>query len=657
MSPLDRLLDAVVSRAGIVLLTLLIAAGGMAGHAKLQRVVAGVEGARSVFDRPGLRDGMSALTDLSYLDRVVQEARLTGEISTGQRFLFRRYVILLEEHVAGFRQKFEGAPSDLALTTAQSTLGIALEAAQQVSSSDFAELDTATAVLLSNSDRARSAIIEFIDNSRMHQSEAARQQSELLDTFVGVSVGGMAIMGAIWLAMVLLVRRAIHAKRLRREAESKADFLAYNDPLTGLPNLIGFREILRKRLRGGDTLVLAIANLDGFKAVNQIHGQRIGDEVLREVAFRLDTRIKAHGGMTARLSADEFAVIFPYGSHGEVRGLARFLLRDACRPIVRQQVSVEVGLTIGIAASPVVEALRPVTADALCAAADLALRDGKLHARGGIVLYDADLEAKYSDRRNLLLAIPAALRQHEFFVVYQPKIDLATGRVYGFEALIRWLRDGATVSPADFLPLAEEARLILGLDYFVLREAATQLVAWNIGRCEPLTISVNLSALHFEDDAVLDELAAVLRDTGLDPRLLVLEITETVLLDDWPRVKRILEAFRAIGVRVSLDDFGTGYSSLAYLRRIAADELKIDRAFVTELEQSHEARFILDAIVDIAGGLGMTIVVEGIETAAQSQIVQSFGCRHGQGYFFGAPMTAADIDARVLATGPARKIA
>jgi EAL domain-containing protein (putative c-di-GMP-specific phosphodiesterase class I) len=309
-------------------------------------------------------------------------------------------------------------------------------------------------------------------------------------------------------------------------------------------------------------------------------------------------------------------------------------------PIVTKSAPLVCDFSLGVVTTAPARTQSRWSSESIVRAAEMALYEAKSDEKGNLTFYDAELEQRHVARRALIDAIPLALENDEFFVAFQPKVDLLSRETYGFEALIRWARDGSIVPPDEFIPFAEENNLIIDLDLFVMRTAVSQLVAWNDLRDKPLCVSVNLSGLHFSNDSIVQEVKNVLAETGLAPHLLTLEITETILLDDWSNMQILLKALRELGVLISLDDFGTGYSSLAYLRRISADELKIDRSFVTELEQSQEARFILDAVVDIANGLGMTIVVEGIETAAQSQIVQSFGCTNGQGYLFGAPKDA-----------------
>ena len=204
--------------------------------------------------------------------------------------------------------------------------------------------------------------------------------------------------------------------------------------------------------------------------------------------------------------------------------------------------------------------------------------------------------------------------------------------------------DGKVVPPGAFLPVAEESRQITKLDLLVLEDATRQTAEWNARFGTSLSVSVNLSALHFDDFAIVDEVKFALARASLLPELLTLELTETILLEDWEKVQDILAELRSLGCRISLDDFGTGYSSLAYLRRIEADELKIDRSFVIDIEESQETAYILDAVVDIAKSLGMSIVVEGVETEAQAGIVESFGCDRAQGFLYGKPLLHAEAE-------------
>jgi diguanylate cyclase len=253
--------------------------------------------------------------------------------------------------------------------------------------------------------------------------------------------------------------------------------------------------------------------------------------------------------------------------------------------------------------------------------------------------------------------MPAALAAGDFIVEYQPQVWLSTGALHGFEALVRWRPEGITISPELFVPLAEESGFVAELDLWVLRHALREAMSWNLPDDARTGISVNLSAQHFRDRAVIDHVRACLEETGFPPALLTLEITEGVLIDDWEQATAVLAAFRAIGLHVALDDFGTGYSSMSYLRRLAVSEVKIDRSFLLDLEGSAQTRMVLDGLVDIVAALGMRLVVEGIENEAQARILRGFGAQIGQGYLFGrsVPGSAARTLAMGAGSGPLRQ--
>ncbi|NND19746.1 MAG: EAL domain-containing protein [Silicimonas sp.] len=319
-------------------------------------------------------------------------------------------------------------------------------------------------------------------------------------------------------------------------------------------------------------------------------------------------------------------------------------------PVEFEGESLDVGLSLGIAPSDrVVESL-PLGFESLCRIADFCLYASKTSGRNQYTIFDSELNEQFVARRAILTELSEAMKWGEIEAWFQPKVSLETEAVFGFEALCRWNRGGTLVPPNEFIPVAEASGSIIELDLYMMREACRIVSAWNRSVGTEYSVSVNLSATHFRSGSIVESVARVLRDTGLTPGLLTLEITETVQLVNWDVVRDIFAQLRKLGCRISIDDFGSGYSSLAYLRAMQADELKIDRSLVQEIETSDEARHVLSSVIELAHSLNMRVIVEGVESEDQSDILSSLGCIYGQGFLFGRPMPAKSALARYAAS-------
>jgi diguanylate cyclase (GGDEF)-like protein len=415
-----------------------------------------------------------------------------------------------------------------------------------------------------------------------------------------------------------------------------------HDALTGLPNRTLFLDRARQAVdvaaRTHAWPAVLYLDLDGFKPVNDEYGHDIGDAVLRTVATRLRGCIRP-ADTAARLGGDEFAILL--GGPIDPQSVNRVVDR------VRAQFDVPVDLGDGrvakIGASIGIAVGDPGTEDAdwLIRQSDIAMYAAK-RSGGGTVYYEAGMGDPTSARDQQVADLTRAIANDELFTVFQPLINLRTGRPTGAEALVRWQHpeDGLR-SPDEFIGLAEETGLIIEIGALVLRDACRQAARWNAVDAEhPLSITVNLSARQLADPRIVDTVTMALGDAGLDPRRLVLEITETVLMQDREAAAATLWQLKALGVRIAIDDFGTGYSSLAYLRRFPIDMLKIAREFVDGLGRDAHDDVITRAIVELAGTLGLLTVAEGIETHDQQTIVTALGCDIGQGYLFSKPVDA-----------------
>jgi diguanylate cyclase (GGDEF)-like protein len=416
----------------------------------------------------------------------------------------------------------------------------------------------------------------------------------------------------------------------RRQAEAFIAKLASEDPLTGLPNRRVFRASIEKLIgaEGEATkFALLFLDLDRFKVINDTLGHRIGDMLLIEVAKRLQQSLQS-GDVLARLGGDEFAIVMPsLRSRAGLAAAANTIVERVAQPYDIDGHRIRSTVSIGIAVGP----SDGGNADDLLMAADLALYAVKTNGRGTYCFYKHTMNEELKGRRQIETDLREAIEQKQLYLEYQPIIDLRRNIIAGFEALARWRHPTlGAISPAVFVPVAEDTGLILPLGEWALREACSQAAAWP----NDLKIAVNLSPVQFSSPNLADMVVRILAETGLAPQRLVLEITERLFISDTEKTLTILHRLKAIGVGVAMDDFGTGYSSLSSLRGFPFDKIKIDRAFVKELGENLQNSVIVQAVIIIAGALGMTTVAEGVETAAQQRMLTALGCDEAQGYLY-----------------------
>ncbi|MCK1477464.1 EAL domain-containing protein [Bradyrhizobium sp. 197] len=426
----------------------------------------------------------------------------------------------------------------------------------------------------------------------------------------------------------------------RKRAEARLAFMAQHDGLTGLPNRNLLRqqvdEILLHTRRSTDKVALLMLGLDNFKAVNDALGHAVGDKLLRGVGKRLRSTLREEDAL-ARLNSDEFAIVQSGLTRPEDAVLlAKRLLEAIADPYLLDGHSVVIGASIGIAMAPG----DGDDSEKLLKSAGMALSRAKLDARGTFAFFEAALDAKAQGRRKIEVELRDAIQSDVLRPYYQPLIDLQSGRITGFEALVRWPHaDRGMISPAEFIPVAEETGLINPLGGLMLRRACLDAATWP----DDVRVAVNLSPLQFRSGNLLSVVTDALKQSGLPPRRLELEITETLLLEKSAQVLATLHALRALGVRISMDDFGTGYSSLSYLRSFPFDKIKIDQSFVRDLGANREAQAIIRSIVSLGKGLGVIITAEGVETEAELSCLRAEGCDEGQGFLFSKARPNAEI--------------
>jgi diguanylate cyclase (GGDEF)-like protein/PAS domain S-box-containing protein len=427
----------------------------------------------------------------------------------------------------------------------------------------------------------------------------------------------------------------------RKLAEERLHFLANHDALTGLPNRTLFLERLQRALDRAEEdsshLALFFVDLDRFKLINDTLGHRAGDELLLRIADDLRAVLPPHATV-ARLSGDEFTVLLEnIVSIDQAASRAQAILDELASETELRGEELYVTASIGISLYP--EDGR--SAEPLLANADAAMYRAKERGRNTFQFYTADLNARATERLKLEYALHRALSQSEFELWYQPKVELANGRLHGAEALLRWRHpELGLVSPAVFIPIAEESSLMAGIGEWVLNTACSDVRRWVEAGLFAGRMAVNLSGRQFKFANIAEQVQGILQRSGLDSRWLELEVTESVAMDEERGMVEVLKQLRTLGLQLAIDDFGTGYSSLSYLKRLPVQVLKIDQSFVAGLPGNADDGAITSAIVSIAKSLGLKVVAEGVETVEQQQFLAGLGCEYGQGYLFGKPMPA-----------------
>ena len=439
----------------------------------------------------------------------------------------------------------------------------------------------------------------------------------------------------------------------RQRAETRITHMATHDALTDLPNRTLFRQRLNDRLAAfgaaSHPFAVLMLDLDRFKVVNDSFGHPTGDALLRQVGERISSTLCGEDTV-ARLGGDEFAVLTADGSKSGVDGLSARLIARLSEPYDLDGRAVEIGVSIGAAFAP----LDGSSPEELLKMSDMALYQAKAEGRGVLRYFSATMDAELKVRNDLEHDLRHALERGEFVLHYQPQVDLASGRIVGVEALVRWEHPvRGLVGPNDFIPFAEDTGLIVQIGAWVVRQACFDAVSWP----GDIRVAVNLSPVQFDGGDLWETILEALAASGLDPRRLELEITESTLLANTEATVAMLHRLRDRGIRVAMDDFGIGYSSLAYLRSFPFDKIKIDRTFVSEIMTSDDCAAIVRAVAGLGQSLGVATTAEGVETSAQEEMVRRQGCTEMQGYYFSPPRPASDIVAMLKAQADAAQIA
>jgi diguanylate cyclase (GGDEF)-like protein/PAS domain S-box-containing protein len=562
---------------------------------------------------------------------ILIEERLTGD---GGVIGLRVDITELKQREASFRLLFDGNPVPMIICALEGERIIGVnDAAVKHYGFDRAAFEKLTirSVQAFETDPPWSSALSD-DELTARTWKHVRADGSLIDVAIYARRLVYAGQSAVLLALMDITERT--------KAEARMVFMAQHDSLTTLPN----RSLLRQRMdemlpharRSTDKVAVLILGLDNFKAVNDTLGHGAGDKLLRAVAKRLRSILREED-VIARLNSDEFAVVQNGMTRPEDAGLlARRLLEAIADPFLIDGHCVVTAATVGIAMAPG----DGDESDRLLKHAAMALSRAKSESRGSFAFFESEMDARAQKRRKIELDLRAAIQDEVLRPHYQPLIDLASGRITGFEALVRWPHpDRGMISPAEFIPVAEETGLIAGLGGLMLRRACADAANWP----DDIRVAVNLSPLQFRVGNLLSVVMDALNKSGLPARRLELEITETLLLEKSSEVLATLHALRALGVRISMDDFGTGYSSLSYLRSFPFDKIKIDQSFVRDVAGNREAQAIVRAIISLGAGLGVTITAEGVETEAELGYLREQGCHEGQGFLFSGARPNADV--------------
>lgn len=466
-------------------------------------------------------------------------------------------------------------------------------------------------------------------------------QLALLMSFRATNVGLLSFL--LWVVECTCIVGGNILERANRKAFFHNKILkhqAYHDTLTGLPNRFRFSEQLKLFVESHNQMAVLFIDLDQFKMINDTRGHTIGDQILQQAAQRLVACVGTEG-IVSRFGGDEFTVVLPMNTQDEIAMVAEHIVSDIRRPFFIGNSEFYLRTSIGISLYPT----NGTDIDTLIKNSDMAMYGSKASGGNNYQFFSSSMNHSLEERVNLERLLHTALANHEFVMYYQPQIDLRTRRVSGVEALIRWVHpERGLISPDQFIPIAEETGLIVSIGEWALRTACMQAKKWNREHQHPVHLSVNLSVKQFLPNDIVASVDRVLRETGLSPNLLELELTESIILQNTDSVLATMHRLKKLGVRISIDDFGTGYSSLAYLKDFPIDSLKIDRSFIHSLPHNDKNAAIISAIITLARNLGLKSVAEGVETTEQLHFFETEDCDVVQGYYFSRPLPEDQIN-------------
>jgi diguanylate cyclase (GGDEF)-like protein len=510
------------------------------------------------------------------------------------------------------------------------------------------------------------AIADQLQHAK-NQSEIRALQQEILSTDLSLSTeerefaehlnDGMHFL-AICLcvtqgaaALMLILLASLVSRRMmavREDALEQVHQLAHYDPLTGLPN----RSLLHRRLNAAlaearDTrkkVAVLFLDLDNFKLINDSLGHSVGDALLKEIAQRLQRHVRDQDTI-GRVGGDEFLIILAgLEEVADASHAAKRILRSVSAGITNDDVPLNLSCSIGISLFPE----HGIDSESLIRNADAAMYSAKESGRNRLRFFTEEMNASVMERLTLESSLRLALERQEFYLDYQPQLEIATGRITGLEALLRWNHpELGLVPPGKFIKLAEECGLILPIGEWVLKTACAQTQQWQDQGLPAIPIAVNVSAVQFRQDGFCDLIRTTLRETGLAPHYLELELTESLLLSNEDVMSRVLDELKAMGVKLTIDDFGTGYSSLSYLRQFPVTKLKIDQSFIRDVSRRASDAAIATAIISMARHLNLRVIAEGVETEEQFSFLRAQHCDEIQGYYLSKPLSAGELPHRL----------
>lgn len=445
--------------------------------------------------------------------------------------------------------------------------------------------------------------------------------------------------------MVRSIRYALERKRL----EDDIRYQAHHDPLTDLPNRLLFIDHLRREVaqapRDKHLLAVMFLDLDNFKGINDSIGHEMGDQFLKTVAKQLTTLLR-EGDTVGRFGGDEFVLLLHRANQVEdVAKIVQRIIETIKTPWTMSGREFHITASLGIAIHP----NDGEDAETLLRNADIAMYRAKEGGRNNYQFYTSAMSAKILERLELENSLRRALEHHEFVLHYQPRVNVNTAQIVGVEALIRWQHpDRGLISPAEFIPIAEESGLIVPIEEWVLHTACSQNKTWQKSGFPTICVSVNISSRHFQQQNLPEKIDSVLKETGLDGHWLDLEITEGTAMEDVEHTIKMLCKLKEMGIRIEIDDFGVGYSSLNYLKRLPIDALKIDRSFVKDINIDLTDLAIVITIINLAKNLKLKVIAEGVETKEQLVFLKEQGCDEIQGYLFSKPVPVAGLEKMLL---------
>lgn len=496
------------------------------------------------------------------------------------------------------------------------------------------------------------AVREEAANKRETVSDQREAAAALREADIRTAEGALEATSADHIDMLRqanahLVIATLDANKLTEQVEAaklKLAHLAHHDGLTGLPNRMLLQDRLGQAIevarRQGLQLAVLFMDLDRFKHINDSLGHAVGDQLLKSVAQRLLACVR-QSDTVSRQGGDEFVLLLSQVQHADdAAQFAQKILTALALPHSIDGHDLHVSVSVGISIYPA----DGQDAETLLKCADTAMYHAKENGRNNFKFFEQDMNARAVERQNIESSLRNALERREFVLHYQPKIGLRSGAIVGVEALIRWQHPKrGLLQPMDFVPIAEDCGLIRPIGRWVLQEACRQAQAWLQAGLPPIIMAVNASALEFRDEDFLENLQMTLEETQLDPRLLEIELTESVLIRDAEAARSVLHAIAKMGVKLAIDDFGTGYSSLSYLQRFPIHTLKIDKSFVNQMTSNADDASIVNAIISMGKSLRQRLIAEGVETPEQHASLLALHCDEGQGYYFCRPVDAEQL--------------